>query len=272
MTRPLSPYQRGLQHFNGTLFCPDSASAGGRGLGGVWTTGAGVTVTHATPASELDTQQRRTIYSNSGGGGTNDQELGVRQTAAGDYAYWMGNYNRLGGWYFSTIFRLEAWNNNAGRFFAGLSASANAIVASDTVPQNTIGLWHDTTDGADATWIVIRGTGAVDKTHAVTTNALNPGLWATGATFIWEMWEAPFGISVTNTSYRLSWFETTHTKPDKPSVKLVEMNSIGGGPATNTFCAPQVQMSNGADTTAGHFSIGIANIYVTPHTGELDID
>ncbi len=153
----------------------------------------------------------------------------------------------------------------------GLSANANAEVRSDVLDANTMGLWHSAAHGQDELYYAITNGAGAETDVAVTTHALNPGILVAGSTFLWEMWEAPFGISVTNVNYRLSQFITTHNKPSEPSVKLVKYNSQGfATPAA--FLAPQCQMSNAADTTVDHFGIGIANIYVTPHTGENDID
>jgi len=268
VTRPTSFFQRGLQFFNGCLFLPNSVdgTGSGAGLGAAWTTdtaAVGIAVTHATVGTAFDTQFKRTIYTNAAG--TANQELGPRQSHAGDYQFWFGNAASLGGWYMSTIFRIETWNSDSGRLFAGMTASTNPVCISDTIPNNTIGLWHDSTDGQDVMNLVIKGTGAVDKTLSVTTHALNPGILAAGVTLLWEMWAFPFGISVINTNFRLSQFDATNKR-----VNRVKWNAQGGGPTTTTMCAPQVQMSNGADTTVSHYSISVANIYCAPYSQTLD--
>ena len=94
-----------------------------------------------------------------------------------------------------------------------------------------------------------------------------PGILAAGVTLLWELWAFPSSVGTVNTNCRLSKFDATNKWVSK-----VVWNAVGGGPLNTVMMAPQCQMSNAADTTAGHFSIGIANIYVTPHTGELDID
>jgi hypothetical protein len=267
--RPTHSWQRGLQHFNGALFVPNSVDGLGTGLGGQWTTGAG-TITHATVGTAYDTQFKRTIYKN---GATHDDELGPRLSRAGDYQFWMGNDKYLGGWYMSAIFRIEAWNSDAGRLFIGMTANAAAICTSDTVPQHTTGLWHDTTDGQDVLNFVFRSTGAADKTTVVTTHALNPGILAANNTFLWEMWTFPNGSNVINTNWKLSQFDVsndTHGSPFNRVKKVKWQETAGMNSSIAQMMAPQVQMSNGADGTAGHYGISVANVYVVPWSGEQD--
>jgi hypothetical protein len=269
MTRPNASWQRGLQHFNGCLFQPDSSTAGGKGLGGIWTTdtaAVGITVAHATVGTAFDTQLKRTTYANVAG--TADQELGPRLANAGDYQFWIGNdttnHDYLGGFYFSAIFRIGTWNSDGGRIFVGLTASANPVCISDTEPANTIGLWHESTDGQDVFSIVtVTNASAVTKT-SVTTHGANPGILAAGVTLLWEMWAFPSSNGTVNANYRLSYFD-----PTNKYVSKVTWGAIGGGPLNTVMMAPQCQMSNGADTTAAHYKIEVANVYCTPPSGEL---
>jgi hypothetical protein len=268
--RPTVPWQRGLQHFNGCLFLPNSVD--GTGAWDKWDSGSG-TVTHATVGTAYDTQFKRTIWKNSGGGGTNDQMLGPRKVNTGDYQFWLGNDKYLGGWYLSAIFRIEVWNSDAGRLFIGMTGNAAAVCTSDAVPQHTCGLWHDTTDGQDVLNFVFRSTGAQDKTTTVTTHAANPGILAANNTFLWEMWAFPNGHSVINTNWKLSQFDVTNDSHGVPynRVKKVKWQETGG--MTNSLAvmmAPQCQMSNGADTTINHFGMSVANVYATPWSGEQD--
>lgn len=257
MTRPASHWQRGLQHFNGVLFLPSSGTDGaGKGLGTAWTTdtaAVGITIAHATPGTAIDTQMKRTTYTNVAG--TADQELGPRLSAATDKQFWFGNAAGLGGFYFSAIFRVETWNSDGGRLFVGLSNSANPVCISDTVPNHTIGLWHDSTDGANVLSIVTKAATGTTK------DAITGATLAAGQAFLWEMWAFPFGISVINTQCRLTSINTG---------QKIQFNSIGGGPTTATMLAPQCQMSNGADTTVSHYSISVANIYCAPYSQTLD--
>lgn len=276
--RPTVPWQRGLWFFDGHLFVPSSGSDGaGKGLGAAWTTGGG-TVAHATPSAAFPLQWKRTTYTQVVT--TANQELGPRQSLASEYAYWCGDERCMGGFYMSAIFTIEAWDDDTGRLFVGLTGDANAVCISDTVPNNTCGLWHDSTMGQDVFW-------AISKNNAGTTNNTQitqhtgggtggvseyDGILATGSTLMWEMWYFPNGFSEVNLCCKLSWFDTTVADaPDSKALNRVRgIEYVQPTSLTNTvFMAPQVQMSNGpTDTTAGHFSIGVVNIYVAPWAGE----
>jgi len=279
--RPVSEWQRGLQYFNGCMFLPNSVD--GTGAWDAWDPGAaGPTITHATVGTAFDTQFKRTIYSNSGGGGTNDQELGVRKKNAGDYQFWLGDKRFCGGFYMSTVFRIEAWNNDAGRLFIGMTAGANANCTTATLQNNSMGLWHTNTDGANILNFVTRDNVGAEGTQVIADATHAVGTLAAGNTLLWEMWHYPNAISPAaagmtgmSVNWKLSLFETTNGADGKPLNRVRKL-----GYQENTFVnaaavlakmfAPQVQMSNGADTTAGHFSIGIANIYCAPWSGEMD--
>lgn len=277
MTRPTHGWQRGLQHFNGCLYLPNSVD--GTGAWDTWSGGSG-TVTHATVGSAYDTQLKRTIWTNDG---TTNRELGPRKTNAGDFQFFMGDSEYCGGWYFSSIFRIEAWDSAAaGRIFIGLSASTNAQIQDDTPDANCIGLSHFSTDPADELFIRISSNTAVVTSTKITNTVDNPGILAAGHTFIWEMWAFPNGLTDTsatgghpapNTNYKLSIFDTATNSYGDPfnRVKKVVWNTIGRANMSLTaMMAPQCQMSNAADTTVGHYSMSVANVYCTPHSGEMD--
>jgi len=279
--RPTSQWQLGLQNFNGVLFQPNSSTAGGNGLGGVWTTdtaAVGITVAHATVGTAYDTQLKRTTYANVGG--TANQELGPRLAAAGDYQFWMGNdttnHAYLGGWYMSAIFRIGTWSGAGsgtdGRLFVGLTGDTNPVVTQDTVRNNTIGLWHDGADGQDVLSLVTRDAGAVGTTKLQLTahsGAVSPavnasGILASGVTLLWEMWAFPSSVGTINTNCRLSKFDSS-----TQAVTKIVWNAQGGGPVNTVMLAPQVQMSNGGtDTIAAHYKIEVANVYCVPWMGE----
>jgi hypothetical protein len=281
MTRPTTHWQRGLQHFNGVLFLPNSVDGTGGGLGSAWSTdtaAAGITITHTGGSTAFDTQLKRTIYTQVVT--ATNQELGPRLKNAGDYQFWLGNNtvsdkDYLGGFYFSTIFRIGAWQADTGRLFAGLTASTNPVCISDTEPANTIGLWHETTDGQDELYIVaVTNAGSpggvtkvqiTDNSGAVSPAVNAPGILAAGVTLMFEMWAFPSAVGTVNTNIRLAKFNAT-TK----AVTEVVWHAVGGGPLNTAMMAPQVQMSNGtADTTAGHYAIEVANVYCTSPSGEL---
>ena len=206
----------------------------------------------------------------------------MRKKNAGDYQFWLGDKRFCGGFYMSTVFRIEAWNSDAGRLFIGLTNGANANCVSDTLQNNSMGLFHKSTDGANILNFVTRdnvGSEAsqvvADATHAV-------GALAAGATLLWEMWHYPNGISPAaagmtgvTSNWKLSVFDTANGSDGKANnrVKKLSWNEntfVNAAAVLTKMFAPQVQMSNGADTTAGHFSIGIANVYCAPWSGEMD--
>ena len=272
MTRPVVSWQRGLQYFGGHLFVPDGATSGGRGLGAAWTTGAVGTLSHATPAAAFNTQMKRTVWTQVGGV-SNNQELGPRQSLASEYIYWPGSARYCGGFYMSAIFRIEAWDTgNAGRLFVGLTGSANPVCISDTVPNNTCGLWHDTTMGQDVLKFITQNNAGTATSDDVTTHALNPGILATGVTLLWEMWQYPNQNASPGVNCKLSIYDvsTDSEAIAYNRVKKVKWQERGNSLTNTRFMAPQCQMSNGTDTTAGHFAIGVANIYCAPWSGEMD--
>ena len=280
--RPTTEWQRGLQFFNGVLFLPSSGTDGaGRGLGTAWTTGAG-TVAHPVPGTAFDTQFKRTTYTQVVT--TTNQELGPRLSAASDYQFWLGDKRFCGGFYLSTVFRIEAWNNDGGRLFIGLTNGANANCISDTLQNNSMGLFHKSTDGANILNFVTRDNAGNEATQVVADATHAVGTLAAGNTLLWEMWHWPnaispasVGITGVSVNWKLSLFDTSNgadavPKPLNRVKKLNFQENTFVSPAAvlTKMCAPQVQMSNGADTTAGHFSIGIANIYCAPWSGEMD--
>jgi hypothetical protein len=274
--KPVHEWQRGLQYFNGCLFVPNSTD--GFGAFDKWTTGAG-TISHATVGTAFDTQFKRTIYTQVVT--TANQELGPRKSNTGDYQFWLGDKRFCGGFYFSTVFRIEAWNNDGGRLFIGLTAGANSNAISDTLQNNSMGVFHKHTDGANILNFVTRDNAGSEKTQVVADATHAVGALTAGNTLLWEMWHYPNAISPASAgltgitvNWKLSIFDTTNGTDGRPlnRVKLMTYNenNFTTNPTTTMF-APQVQMSNGStDATAGHFSIGVANVYVAPWSGEMD--
>ena len=354
MTRPLSEFQRGLQHFNGVLYLPNATDSTGGGLGSPWSTdtaAAGVVVTHPAPAStgiggwmvpsegtpgrlaDISTALKRTAYANAGGFGLTDQEMGPRLAGASDKQFYFGDAKGLGGWYMSAMFMVTAWAGTGagtdGRLFVGMSASNNPVCINDVPPANTVGLWHKSTHGQDELYLLtvtnggaatedplftkvtvtncsttgasvtlttsssfagppavtagmfIRGAGitagtfviSVASTTSLTMSAAMTVAAGTTVTFcttylaagqalLYEMWAFPHGISVVNTNCRLSSLNTG---------KKQKWFAQGGGPGTAVMLAPQCQMSNAADTTAGHYQLDVANVYCAPYSGENDM-
>jgi hypothetical protein len=157
----------------------------------------------------------------------------------------------LGGFYFHTRFIVELYPASTVRIFAGLTgASATASVCiSDTVVNNTCGLWHDTTDpstGAGAFNFVTRDATTTTKTAITLANAI-----AAGNMYDFHMYCSPNGSTI---YYRLVDYVNNVTYTGSTSTTL---------PVSTVFMTPQVQMSNGtANIVVTTTAIGVASIYV----------
>src|SRR6185295_15668552 len=163
-----SPYQSALRTGHTFLWTPaNGTTATGTGFGMTWTAGAGVTVAHPAPATggpSIVSQMKRTRFSSVVT--TTNQVCGIGFNAAEDAFMWRGNAAGLGGFYVSFRFQLPNWTTG-DRIFAGLSSSTTAVVASDTVAGDVIGLWHDASDldtGSTRLNIVTRDNSNTTKT------------------------------------------------------------------------------------------------------------
>lgn len=233
------------------LYVPSTGSTGtgsGTGFGPVWT--AGGTVTHPTPVSTapaISNQMRRTRYANIVT--TTNQTLGIKAAAADALNYWRGNAAGLGGFFYAARFIVELWPANTCRIFAGLTASsATYVVASDTVLNNTCGLWHDTTDpgsGANSMNLVTRDGTTTTKTSIALSNAI-----AAGNSYDFYMFCAPNGGTI---YARLD---------DIVNNVTYEVNTGTTLPTNTVFMGPQCAMSNGtANITVTTVAIGVAGVY-----------
>lgn len=232
-------------------YVPSTGTTGtgsGTGFGPVWTSGG--TVSHPTPSSTapaISNQMRRTRYANVVT--TTDQTLGIKAEAADTLNYWRGNAAGLGGFFYCARFIVELYPASTVRLFAGLTASsATYVVASDTVLNNTCGLWHDTTDpsnGAGAFNFVTRDTTTTTKQQITLANAI-----AAGNSYDFYMWCAPNGSTL---YWRLD---------DIVNNVVYEGNTTTTLPASTAFMGPQCAMSNGtANITVTTTAIGIAGVY-----------
>jgi hypothetical protein len=240
-------YVNGIQRFK-----PASATTGtGINSEGVaWTSNG--TVTHPTPATTapaISNQMRRTRYANVVT--TTNQQLGPRMNTVAEMAYWRGNAAGLGGFYFFTRFIVELYPASTVRIFAGLTGAGatSSVCISDTVVNDTCGLWHDTTDpssGANSFNLVTRNTATTTKTSIALSNAI-----AAGNSYDFHMYCPPNGSTI---YYRLV---------DLVNNVVYTGNSTTTLPTATTFMTPQVQMSNGtANITVTTSAIGVASIYV----------
>ena len=233
------------------MYVPSTGTTGtgsGAGLGPVWTSGG--TVTHPTPSSTapaISNQMRRTQYTNIVT--TINQTLGIRAAAADALNYWRGNVAGLGGFFFAARFIVQLYPASTIRIFAGLTATAAAyVVVSDTVSNNTCGLWHDTTDpssGAGAFNFVTRDGTTTTKQAITLANAI-----AAGNGYDFYMWCAPNGSTI---YWRLD---------DIVNGVSYEGNTSTTLPTASVFMGPQCAMSNGtANITASTVAIGVAGVY-----------
>lgn len=245
-----TPLQPALFGNRCVMFQPQTGTTGtGGNFGPAWTSNG--TVTHPTPATTapaISNQMKRTRYANVVT--TTNQQLGPKFNAASEQMFWRGNAAGLGGFFFFTRFIVELYPASTVRLFAGLtSSSATAVCVSDTVINNTCGLWHDTTDpssGAGAFNFVTRDTTTTTKQSITLANAI-----AAGNSYDFYMWCAPNGSTI---FWRLEDLVNNVVYENSTSTTL---------PASTAFMQPQVQMSNGtANVTVTTSAIGIAGIYV----------
>lgn len=233
------------------MYVPSTGTTGtgsGTGLGPVWTSGG--TVSHPTPSSTapaISNQMRRTRYANVVT--TTNQTLGIKAAAADTLNYWRGNAAGLGGFFYAARFIVELYPASTVRIFAGLTASSSTyVVASDTVLNNTCGLWHDTTDpstGLGAFNFVTRNTATTTKQQITLANAI-----AAGNSYDFYMWCAPNGSTI---YWRLDDVVNNVTYSNSTTTTL---------PANTAFMGPQCAMSNGtANITVTTVAIGVAGVY-----------
>jgi len=231
------------------LYLPDTGtSATGRGLGPAWASGLAA-ISHPVPTAGFTTEWRRTRFTSIAL--TANLELGVHLPNAGDVSAWRGNAASRGGFYFETLFMVNAIVNTSIRMFAGLSAqTSDGVCVSNTVPANSVGLWCDTTDAGNLTIVTADSGGSATKTalasaHTLTAGILyrfrilcNPGNQPTIVTQL-ENWGTDAVIGTQNVGATL--------------------------PANTAFMAPQVGLSNAANTAGGDCTLDIASIYLRPN-------
>ena len=243
--------QPSLFQSRGQLYVPSTGSTGtgsGTGLGPVWT--AGGTVTTPTPSSTapaVSSQMRRTQFANVVT--TTNQTLGLRAAAADSLSLWRGNAVGLGGFSFAARFIVALIPAATVRIFAGVTASSAAdVVTSDTVLNDTCGIWHSTVDpltGAGAFNFVTRNTATTTKQSITLLNAI-----VAGGAYDFFMYCPPNGGTI---SWRLDDINNLVTYTGNTSTTL---------PTATTFMGPQCAMSNGtANVTASTVAIGVAGVY-----------
>ena len=230
------------------LFTPYSTTTvTPNGFGTIWAKGNGGTVSTLTPASTspaIVNQQSRTRQANAVT--TTNQSLGITSTASGSPQFWRGNSAGVGGWFFFARFNIGLTASTSERLFCGLTPGTAEVVTSDTVANNTCGLWHDTTDGSNL-YFVTRDASTTHKGTAI------PGTtWAAGQGYDFYMFAKPNDSTI---YYRLDDVNAGTT--------LIDSSETNNLPVNTVFLGPQVEMSNGAsDITANTVAIDINRIYV----------
>jgi hypothetical protein len=244
------PYQPSLFGNRIQIFMPQTGTTGtGGAVGMAWTSNG--TVSHPTPSTTApvkSNQMKRTRYANVVT--TTNQQLGPRFNAADGRMFWRGNAAGLGGFFFYSRFIVELYPASTVRLFAGLAGTNNVgVVISDTVLNDTCGLWHDTADpssGAGAFNFVTRDGTTTTKQAIDLANAI-----AAGNSYDFTMYCKPNG---TELFWRLVDLVNNVTYEGSQTLTL---------PRNNQFMQPQVQMSNGtANIVVTTVAIGVANIYV----------
>lgn len=243
-----SPVQPALFGNNIIMYAPSSGTTVTGGFGTTWAKGGGAgTVSHPTltsTAPAIFNSMKRTRHANAVT--TTNQEMGIGSVASGLPMFWNGNAAGLGGYFFFCRFAIGLWAADTCRLFVGMTAAASAIVSTDTVPANSIGISHISTDGANVLNFVSKN--ATTLTSASITGATI----AAGQVFDFYMYMKP---NDTTLYYRLDSVNSGTT--------LVDSSATATLPVATTFLGPVAYMSNGtASITVNTVAIDINRIYV----------
>lgn len=244
-----TPFQSALYGNNIVMYVPNTGTTAGINFGTPWA--VGTTIGHPQPTAGIYTQMKRTTSTNVVT--TTNQALGVSSIVTTAAQFWIGNSTGLGGFFFFARFGIEtlsAASPNATRLFVGLQSGTVNILASDTIPAiSCVGLWHDTTDGANVINLVTKN-GTTATKNALTGAPTTP--YTAGQAYDFYMYCKPADNVI---YYRLDNFNTSTT--------LVDSSVTTTLPANTTFMGPVVGMSNGtANTVAATVGIGINRIYI----------
>jgi hypothetical protein len=234
---------------NVVQYNPTAGTTATGGFGVLWAKG-GSSGTVDTPVPSgtspaIINQMKRTRHRNVVT--TADQAMGIIATAANLPWVWRGNAAGLGGWFFFTRFVIELWPGDSCRLFVGLTPGTTEQVTTNTFQNNTIGLWHDATMGANVLYLATKDGSTYNGGSAISGATL-----AAGQGYDFYMFAKPNDNTV---YYRLDDINAGTTLID---------SSVGTNlPTDSVFLGPQVEMSNGASfVTANTVGIGINRIYV----------
>ena len=225
-------------------YAPNTGTTVGLNTGLSWTSGG--TVSHPTPASTSKvTQQRYTRWANVAT--TQNQQLGIIQSAASSNSFWRGNASGLGGWFFFARFGVALWPAATVRMFVGLTSLTTSMVATDTPTFDGIGIWHDTTDAASVLSLITSdGTTRNKAAISLAGNNLAAGQW-----YDFYCYAKPNDSLI---YYRLDDFTAGTTLADSSTSTNIPRSTI--------FMGPQAAMSNGtANTTVTTTAFGLARLY-----------
>lgn len=242
-----SPLQPALFGNNVVMYMPNTGTTVGLALGTPWA--VGTTVAHPAPTStSMYTQMKRTTSLNVVT--TTNQLNSVSSIVNTAAQFWRGNAAGLGGFFFFARFGIEAVAANTTRLFAGLQSGTTNILASDTIPAiSCIGLWHDTTDGANVINLLTKN-GTTATKNALAGSPTTP--YSAGQGYDFYLFAKPNDTVI---YYRLDNLNT--------GAILSEGSVTTTIPAAATFMGPCVGMSNGtANVTAATTGIGVNRIYV----------
>lgn len=234
---------------NIALYMPNTGTTAGIAIGTPWT--VGTTIAHPQPTAGMYTQIKRTTSTNVVT--TTNQLLGVSSIAATSSQFWVGNSAGLGGFFFFARFGIEtltAASPNATRLFVGLHSGTTNILAADAIPAiSAVGLWHDTTDGANVMTILTKD-GVTATKNALTGAPVTP--YSTGQGYDFYMFCKPADNTI---YYRLDNLNT--------GVTLVDSFVTTTTPNNATFMGPVIGMSNGAtNITAATVGVGVNRVYI----------
>lgn len=244
-----TPIQAALYGNNIVMYLPNTSATLGLNLGTPWVVGG--TVAHPQPTAGMYTQCKRTTSTNVVT--TTNQTLGASSIATTAAQFWVGNSVGLGGFFFFARFGIEtltAASPNATRLFVGLQSGTTNILASDTIPAiSCVGLWHDTTDGANVINLLTKD-GTTATKNALTGSPTTP--YSTGQGYDFYMFCKPADSTI---YYRLDNLNTGAILVDSSVTTTIPNNA--------TFMGPVCGMSNGtANIVASTVGIGINRLYV----------
>jgi len=234
---------------NVVQFNPTAGTTATGGFGVLWAKG-GSSGTQDTPVPSgtspaIINQMKRFRHRNVVT--TANQSMGIIATAANIPWIWRGNAAGLGGFFFFTRFVIEAWQSNSDRLFVGLTPGTTEQATTNTFSNNTIGLWHDDTMGANVLYLATKDGATYNGGSAISSATL-----AAGQGYDFYMFAKPNDNTV---YYRLDDINAGTT--------LIDSSVSSNLPADNVFLGPQVTVGNGAtDVTANMVGIGINRIYI----------